>query len=399
MGANEVAWAADLAKRCEAVGFVVTSTKDGYRVLGENGQTVGFHHSQNTPRIRKKILSDLARIGFEVREANLAATEKTRRAEVLAADRAANARRTQETVAIAKKAPRAYKPAGEYAVHDDDESWPLRKHPSPACRLMVVTPELASKMLAFNDHNRRLRKRHAGKLGKAMGDNDFILTHQGYAFDTMGRLLDGQHRLTGQVESGTTLTVFVFVGIDPRAFAYIDIHARRGSRDVLEMEHAPNAMQLASILRLTYLAMHMPVTDWIRTGVDNSVITRMYMEDKEAFDWATRTAHAATQVTKGYPTSAMGALVYLAHKAGASDVAIDDFINLYKWGENIARDHPVSVLRRTATDHAADRGRRVRNNILYGQLVCAWNALQEGRTIRTLHRRYDDPIPPLTIRK
>jgi len=396
MGDNAQTWSDELARRCEAVGFVVTKTKEGFRILGPEGNTTAFHRTMSAIA-RRKVMSTLRAWGLDDRELAMATQADQKRKANIAADRKANATRLQETVKLAKKAT-GYKPAGEYAVHDD-EDWPLRKHTSPACRLMVVTPALAEKMLAFNDHNRRLRKRHAARLGEAMDNDDFILTHQGYAFDTMGRLLDGQHRLTGQVASGKTLVVFVFVGIDPRAFAYIDIHARRGSRDVLEMEHAPNAAQLAAVLRHVYLAKHASVTEWIRTGVDNSTTTAMYAEDRDAFDWATRESHAAVQMWRGYPGSCIGALIYLAHKGGASDVEIDEFLTLYKWGENIARDHPIAVLRRTAKDYSDDRGRRVRNNILYGQLVCAWNALQEGRTIRTLHRRYDDPIPPLTIRK
>lgn len=395
MGDSRYAWSENIAARCEAVGFVVTQTKEGYRVLGPEGETQGWHRTI-TPAAKRKVMSTLNRWGLTEREAKI---KNRDRAAVLAADRKANADRLQETVAIAKKTSRpAYKAAGEYAIHDDD-TWPLRKHPSPACRLMYVTPELADKMLAFNQHNRRMSKAHELNLRRDMESDEFILTHQGVAFDTNGVLLDGQHRLTAISQSGKTLILFVFVGIDPRAFAYIDIHRKRSSRDVLEMDSAPNAAVLGSVVRMVYLVDNYEVSEWMRAGINNRTVSAMYSADKERYDWATREAHNMVQAWRGFPASGIGALLYLAAKRGASGNDLTEFIDTYKWGENINREHPISVLRRYAKDYAEDKSRRVRNTILFGQLVMAWNAVQEGRTLRTLHRRYDDPIPPLSIRK
>lgn len=103
--------------------------------------------------------------------------------------------------------------------------------------IIEVTPKMAETWLQQNTlegkGNRRFRKSHAHTIAEEMRRGEWKLTHQGIAFGTSGRLLDGQHRLMAIVESGTTQPLLVFVDAPEDAFANHDRGAMRGMSDIL----------------------------------------------------------------------------------------------------------------------------------------------------------------------
>lgn len=99
--------------------------------------------------------------------------------------------------------------------------------------LVNTTPAIAAEWLKLNADNRKFRKAHMRTIAEEMRRGEWKLTHQGVAFGTSGRLLDGQHRLTAIVESGTTQPLLVFIDCPEDAFANFDRGAQRGIADVL----------------------------------------------------------------------------------------------------------------------------------------------------------------------
>jgi hypothetical protein len=122
---------------------------------------------------------------------------------------------------------------------------------SPSATLQLVTPEMALEILeSRNGVNRRKRNWWAVALAKAMRRGEWIVTHQGIAFDTDGSLLDGQHRLTAITLTNIAQTMFVFRDIDKRAFSVIDVGIKRSISDVtgLSKKSAETARLMATIL-------------------------------------------------------------------------------------------------------------------------------------------------------
>lgn len=79
----------------------------------------------------------------------------------------------------------------------------------------TIDAEKAKKYLALVEegHQRKFNKNRAEKYAKAMRGHQWILTHQGIAFDENGRLIDGQHRLAAIPMSGTTQKFLVTRGL------------------------------------------------------------------------------------------------------------------------------------------------------------------------------------------
>lgn len=55
-----------------------------------------------------------------------------------------------------------------------------------------------------------------------MRRGDWLVTHQGIAFDTRGVLVDGQHRLGAVVEADVTVKIAVFTDVEPDTFDVLD---------------------------------------------------------------------------------------------------------------------------------------------------------------------------------
>lgn len=124
---------------------------------------------------------------------------------------------------------------------------------------VTVTAHEATEMLARNLDNRPISpgrvKEMADKmtklgelrarLGREPTDDEIVaarawlFTHQGIAFDTRGRMTDGQHRLTAQARSGVTLDWVVTTGLAPEAFDRTDIGDVRSAADLLS-RRVPN---------------------------------------------------------------------------------------------------------------------------------------------------------------
>jgi hypothetical protein len=62
-------------------------------------------------------------------------------------------------------------------------------------RVQTIAPAKAAEMLDANTTNRPLSRTVVRAFGEAMSRGDWMVTHQGIAFDVNGVLVDGQHRL------------------------------------------------------------------------------------------------------------------------------------------------------------------------------------------------------------
>jgi hypothetical protein len=76
-----------------------------------------------------------------------------------------------------------------------------------------VTPPIAVGWLeTLNSTNRKINKSAVKRLGADLAAGKFLTTHQGIAFDSMGGLLDGQHRLKAIVLTGVSSWMLVSRG-------------------------------------------------------------------------------------------------------------------------------------------------------------------------------------------
>jgi hypothetical protein len=76
-----------------------------------------------------------------------------------------------------------------------------------------ITPEIAKRYLARNLANRNLRESTVRAYEIDMRAGNWVVTHQGVAFNDRGDLIDGQYTLTAIVRSGVTVKLLVTRGL------------------------------------------------------------------------------------------------------------------------------------------------------------------------------------------
>jgi hypothetical protein len=116
-------------------------------------------------------------------------------------------------------------------------------------KTMTVTPKLAAEWLKSNHSNRPLNRRYVEEVCRALENGTFQTTHQGIAFDTQGRLRDGQHRLTAIVETGIAAKMLVTTGMTEEQLLVIDDGRRRSFFDVVGMTGNAASRFCAAVIR------------------------------------------------------------------------------------------------------------------------------------------------------
>lgn len=118
--------------------------------------------------------------------------------------------------------------------------------------VVQITPSMAEEWLKMNSvgghTNRKFRSTHANTFAAEMRAGQWRLTHQGIAFGTTGRLIDGQHRLTAVIESQTTQPMLVFINAPEDNFDNFDRGASRNLADILRKDASLTALA-TSIVR------------------------------------------------------------------------------------------------------------------------------------------------------
>lgn len=101
----------------------------------------------------------------------------------------------------------------------------------------LITPKLASQLLAHNDENRTYRPTWAEAFAQDMRDGKWTLTPQTIAIGKSKRVLDGQHRLNAVILSGKSVWMMVAYDVENEedVFAHTDITHARSLKDITRL--------------------------------------------------------------------------------------------------------------------------------------------------------------------
>lgn len=97
----------------------------------------------------------------------------------------------------------------------------------------TVTPDIAKQYLRHNIRNRSVKVKEIESLAREISRGEYILTHQGIAFDENGTLIDGQNRLLAVIMSNTPIDIMVTRNVPCSAIMAIDRGISRSVRDVM----------------------------------------------------------------------------------------------------------------------------------------------------------------------
>lgn len=117
-------------------------------------------------------------------------------------------------------------------------------------QIINITPVMAESFLAANISNRKLSPSRVENLANQMRDGKWLFNGDCIRVSITGRLLDGQHRLSAIVRSGTTHQFILVTGLNDDVFSTIDVGAARSASDFLAIDGFKNTTNLAATAQL-----------------------------------------------------------------------------------------------------------------------------------------------------
>lgn len=113
-----------------------------------------------------------------------------------------------------------------------------------------ISPAIAAEMLATNANNNRRKSKHLiNKYAADMIAGRWEITGEAIKFDTTGRLIDGQHRLSAVVACKKTVKLAVITDLEPTVIHVLDTGKSRSGADALtitgQVENANHVSALA----------------------------------------------------------------------------------------------------------------------------------------------------------
>jgi len=353
-------------------------------------------HATGEINATKQALELLNDHGFAEAEAEFKKAEESARKAKLAAEQERNARRTTKAVKMSAAVAKA---AGPYATPEVTITQILARHPAPIVWLKVrITPAMATAMLARNEHNRRESPGEQKDWESKLHTGRVRHTHQGIAFDVLGRLQDGQTRLRSIETSGVPAELMVSAGWPVENFAVADTGRRRTAAQVLSMEGTVTASWIAPAAKLLHLygVWGHVMLDHTKDRVGNDQILDVIgkLDDQDDMTTAVQVASRLRGQIRKVPPAGIIASIYLIRRAVSPDYeSVDAFVEMLVGGVAEKTDPMVFALRRRLTNAAMTPRERLTSAEIMALTLKAWNARIDGRYGATLSVRAGSSMP------
>lgn len=253
---------------------------------------------------------------------------------------------------------------------------PLRAIPLEAFDITVylaeITLEAATVLYERRNTNRSIRLFQLNKIKRALEKRRWEINGETIIFDADGRLIEGQHRIKGVLETGVPLWSLVVVGIDRERFKTMGQGAKRTAGDILGIRGVKNSRSLAAALRWVY-RYHNNMMMNPHPNITDDELADTLPDHPEIVDSLPFGVRAHTVAAPGLCT----ALHYLCRKR---DLALaNHFFWAFATGENLDTGDPILILRNRLLQGLSKKHSRLllRDEQKAPMIVKTWNILRK----------------------
>lgn len=117
--------------------------------------------------------------------------------------------------------------------------------------IVTIGPDEAAALLLGNEGNRPIQRRTVDRYVRQMHEGRWKFVGDPLRTDRNGHLIDGQHRLTAVIESGTTHKFLMLVGADRQEQTVMDVGAPRRAGQQFIMNGWKNGPVASAIARMS----------------------------------------------------------------------------------------------------------------------------------------------------
>lgn len=252
----------------------------------------------------------------------------------------------------------------------------------PIVSFVSVSPEVATRWLAHNTHNRPISEMGVMRYQSDMEEGRFQFTGDPIQFSKTGVLLNGQNRLTALANTVPPIKPLVFTvvrGLDDTVQAVMDQGIKRTPGQQLGLLGIKNAGQIASMGRL--------VIAWENGLLFGDSKTRRAISTARVEEWVASNQSTVEQFNTflAQPTRRVGGQPSVAGAVAFQGLRIDPqatvaFFHLLKSRANLPPGSPLIALdnrlRRIRTEQFKTNQR---DELAY--FITAWNAWMRGENL------------------
>lgn len=237
----------------------------------------------------------------------------------------------------------------------------------------IITPEIAQAMLVGNTINRPINPSHVDTIARDMKAGRYQMNGDPIRFDTDGTLLDGQHRLSAIVASGTYHNMLLVRGLPRESIKTIDSGMKRTNGQRLTMEGVKYANSVSAALNvMCCVAKNTP-----RGGLTSNELFSVYSAHPGIVESVRISVKSAVM-----PASFLSALHYIGCYTGYKEEA-DAFVETMISGIPAQNNDPAIALReRLIRAHTASRS--IQRGLLMETMAAAWEAKRTHRETKVI---------------
>lgn len=249
-------------------------------------------------------------------------------------------------------------------------------------RIEVITPERAERYVQAVDpaFQRRIMPAVVEKYAAEMRCGKWATSHQGIAFDTMGRLIDGMHRMYAVIESGASIEIPVTrnVPVESSGVRVLDVLDKGKMRSVaqeLQMRYnVTNATTVTALCR-TILLILSPGKTFPNTTVS---VLEVMEEYKSEIKFCIENTLPIARLKMG---AVLGSFVFaMGYEPKAKEMQAMYMATMT--GENIRRGDPAYALRQFML---LRKGVGSNGSLSHLRIVCA-------TTLASMHKIQDNKL-------
>lgn len=387
-------FANEIAGRVRRIGWELQPLNSGgWKVVCPDGFVVQVHLTPSDVNAPKVVMDLLNAHGFEEAEAEWQRLDEYERKEKIDEVH----KKAQSALDKAQKDAdkRAELLARASGVTRVDEKMLLNPYPVPkAFERVLVTPELAEKLLELNTDNRPIRPHDVAYWSGIIERGEWLYTHQGIAIDTRGVLQDGQHRLQSIAATGIGCEMMISIGMPQENFPVIDTGTRRSGGDVVAKYGLPSRNRVSTIARTIIIYDGLPDRGF-SDRVSNTEIDQMVSQWGGTIVDSYNRGQAMYQSFRILATSAGSGIFLLYRDIGKNHPKVEEFINSVISRENLPPGDPRLALQNAALN-VGSRTRHGQRHL--AMFIKAWNFYVTERSIKFLvWRPKSEEFPRLII--
>lgn len=250
-----------------------------------------------------------------------------------------------------------------------------------------ISPEVATEMLKKNYNNRKITKGNVNFLSKQMKEGKWLFDGQPIRFDTFGRLLDGQHRLSAVIKSCTTQKFLIVSGLNDNTFQVMDTGKNRSSSDALSVMGVSYSSSVSACARL--VIKHNQGSH-SKTGgegrIPNADVVEWFNINKDIESKAITCRLLSKDFMSVLPSSYLMYLSFVFDERSVTDS--EKFLSQVCYGTNTDIKSPANVLRRCLiSDKLSKTSMSPRNK--KALIFKAWNSFRLDKNISFLRWNSD----------